>query len=222
MKQVLIWGHRGAADVPENTIQSFERALEQGADGFTLDVRQTSDGKLAVIHPSVVGTHAVNSSSYSQIRKLPKNFEVPLLEEVLVKFGKRTFLDIELKTKGFEEDAIKLISKHADLTRVMISAFDTTILSRIHELAPAIQLGFIYNRTQDEESRHNCPVDVIIPQFRLASRELIAEIHDEELRVIPWTVNETDEIERLLELGVDGLITDYPEKLSAVLGRASP
>lgn len=221
MKQVLILGHRGAADVPENTIPSFERALEQGANGVELDVRQTSDGKLVVVHPSVVGKHAVSSSTYDQIRKLPKGFEVPLLEEVLDKFGKRTFLDIEFKTTGFEEEAIKLIRKHGDPAKTLISAFEPASLSRVHELAPEFQLGFIYNRTQEEESRHNCPVDVIIPQFKLASRELIAEVHDEELRVIPWTVNEERDMERLLVLGVDGLITDHPEKLAVVVGRGS-
>ena len=62
---------------------------------------------------------------------------------------------------------------------------------------------------------------MVIPQFRLASRELITEVHDEGLKVFAWTVNEEAEIERLLDLGVDGIITDYPEKVVAVLGRNS-
>jgi glycerophosphoryl diester phosphodiesterase len=217
--QILILGHRGAADIPENTIPSFERALEQGADGLELDVRRTADGKLVVVHPPVVGKHGVSHSTYDQIRKLPKGYEVPLLEEVLQKFSKRTYLDIELKGTGFEEEAVQMIRKYVQPTNALISAFDPPTLVKLHELAPELQLGFIYNRTQDEESRHNCPVDVIIPQFKLASRELIAEVHSEELKVMPWTVNDEKEMDRLLELGVDGLITDYPEKLAAVLGR---
>ena len=89
----------------------------------------------------------------------------------------------------------------------------------MHELSPDLQLGFIYNRTQDEELRHNCPIDVLIPQFKLASRELIEEVHSEGLTVVPFTVNEVPEIKRLLQLGVDGLITDYPEKVAKVIGR---
>ena len=216
MADVLILGHRGAASLPENTVPSFEKALELGADGVELDVRQTADGKLAVVHGSVVGTRAVQASTYDQIRKLKKGFEVPLLEDVLKTFGKKTFLDIELKTPGFEEQAVEMIREHADPDKVVVSGFHPGALSKINDLFPEIQLGFIYNRTQDEELRHNCPIDVVIPQFRLASRELIEEVHDEGLRVIPWTVNEDREISRLLGLGVDGVITDYPEKVVAL------
>ena len=76
MAEVLILGHRGAASLPENTVPSFEKALELGAHGVELDVRRTGDGKLAVVHGSVVGTRAVQSSTYDQIRKLPKGFEL--------------------------------------------------------------------------------------------------------------------------------------------------
>ena len=109
-----------------------------------------------------------------------------------------------------------LIREHADPDKVLVSGFYPEALSKVKDLFPEIQLGYIYNRTQDEESRHNCPVDVVIPQFRLASRELIEEVHEEGLRVIPWTVNEDREITRLLGLGVDGFITDYPEKVVAL------
>ena len=216
MADLLILGHRGAATLPENTIPSFEKALELGADGVELDVRQTADGQLAVIHGLVVGPHSVQGSTYQKIRKLKKGFEVPLLEDVLKIFGKKTFLDIELKTPGFEEQAVDLIREHADPAKVLVTAFYPEALSKVKGLFPEIRLGYIYNRTQDEESRHNCPVDVVIPQFRLASRELIEEVHEEGLTVIPWTVNEDREITRLLGLGVDGFITDYPEKVVAL------
>ena len=217
MAKVLNFGHRGAAELPENTIPSFRKALEQGADGLELDVRKTADGKLVVIHPSVVEHHSVQSSSYEDIRKLPDGFEIPLLKDVLAKFGKKTFLDVEFKVPGFEEEAIALITKHGDPSNTMISAFDTDTLNKVHDLSPALQLGYIYNRTQDEASRHNAPIDYVIPQFRLASRELIAEVHDEELKVMAWTVNDEAEMKRLLSLGVDGIITDYPAVLANVL-----
>jgi glycerophosphoryl diester phosphodiesterase len=216
---VLILGHRGAAELPENTIPSFERALQHGAHGFELDVRQTADRKLVVVHGAVVGSKAVQSSSYDEIRDLGNGYEAPLLEEVLRKFGHSAFLDIELKTAGFEQAAIELIRAHADPERTLISAFDTDTLVKVQDLFPELQLGYIYNRTQDEEARHNCPIEVVIPQFRLASRELITGVHEEGLKVFAWTVNDESEIERLLELGVDGIITDYPEKVVAVLSR---
>ena len=128
-------------------------------------------------------------------------------------------MDIEFKTEGFEEQAVALIKRWANLSQVMISGFNTDMLNKVYELCPEVRLGFIYNRTQDEESRHNSPIDVVIPQFRLASRELLREVHEEELKVFAWTVNEESEMRRLIALGVDGMITDKPARLAAVLGR---
>lgn len=218
-KNVLILGHRGAAELPENTIPSFDKALKNGAHGFELDVRQTADHKLVVVHGSVVGSKSVQSSPYEEIRQLDNGFEVPLLEEVLKRFAKTAYLDIELKSAGFEEAAIELLRKYADPERTLISAFDTDSLAKVQDLFPELQLGYIYNRTQDEEARHNCSIEVVIPQFRLASRELITEVHDEGLKVFAWTVNDESEIERLIDLGVDGIISDYPEKVAAVVSR---
>jgi glycerophosphoryl diester phosphodiesterase len=217
--KVLILGHRGAAEIPENTIPSFEKALEHGAHGFELDVRQTADHQLVVVHGAVVGSKAVQSSQYDEVRDLGNGYEVPLLEEVLKKFANRAFLDIELKSPGFERAAVELIRSYADPEKTLISAFDTDTLAKVQDLYPELQLGYIYNRTQDEEARHNAPIEVVIPQFRLASRQLITEVHEEGLKVFAWTVNDESEIERLLELGVDGIITDYPEKVVAVLKR---
>ena len=217
MKKAWIIGHRGIAGSPENSVEGFEKALEAGVNAIELDVRQSGDGQLVVVHGPVVGDHAVQSTSYEEFRNAPDGHEVPLFEDVLKKFGKKTFLDIELKHTGFEAEAVKLIKKYTKPEKTMVSAFDTKSLDTVHELLPEIQLGFIYNRTQDEESRHNCPVDVVIPQFRLASRELIEEVHEEGLQVWAWTVNEEAEIRRLLNLGVDGLITDHPERVAAAL-----
>lgn len=217
MGKILNFGHRGAAEIAENTVPSFSKALEQGADGFELDVRKTADNQLVVVHPSVVEHRSVQASTYEEIRQLPDGLEIPLLKEVLKKFGKKTFLDIEFKIPGFEEEAVELIKKYGKPANTMISAFDTDTLNKVHELSPDLQLGYIYNRTQDEESRHNAPIDYVIPQFKLASREMIAEVHDEELKIIAWTVNDEPEMERLIALGVDGIITDYPAILAKVL-----
>ncbi len=218
MSKVKIIGHRGAADHTENTVPSFESAIAQGVNGIELDVRASGDGQLVVVHPSVVGENAVKSTAYEDFKNLPDGYEVPLFEDVLKQFGRKTFLDIELKHDGIEEAAVKLIKKYCNPGKTMVSGFDVDSLSKVHELLPALQLGYIYNRTQDEEARHNCPIDVVIPQFRLASRQMIEEVHDEGLKVWAWTVNDEAEVQRLVNLGVDGLITDFPDKVKAQLG----
>lgn len=192
---------------------SFHKALELGAHGFELDVRLTGDGKLVVVHNAVVGGHAVQTSNYADIRQLPDGYEIPLFEEVLTTFGRRAFLDIELKSPGFEQEALGLIERHCDLAQTVLSSFHPQILLKVRQLAPELPLGFIYNRTQEEEIRHNCPIEFVIPQFRLASRDLITDVHSEGLKVFAWTVNDTQEASRLMDLGIDGLISDNPEML---------
>ena len=219
MQNLTIIGHRGAKGHPENTIPSFEAALEQRADGVELDVRLSGDGQLIVVHSPVVKGLLVKATPFEQFRDLGNGYEIPLLEDVLKRFSGRTFLDIELKERGFEEQAITLIKEHADLKDIMISALNTGVLNKVHDLQPEVQLGFIYNRTQQEESRHNSPIDFVIPQFRLASRELIQDVHDEDLQVWAWTVNQESEMRRLLFLEVDGIITDEPGLLAQVLER---
>ena len=219
MSQATIIGHRGATGHPENTIPSFELALELGADGVELDVRKSGDGHLIVVHGSVVGGMSVKSTPFDDLRNLGDGYQIPLFEDVLKQISARAFLDIELKEPGYEREAIELIKEHADVSKLMISGFHTEMLNKVHDLLPEIRLGFIYNRTQDEQSRHNSPIDFVIPQFRLASRELIEEVHDEDLRVFAWTVNDESEMRRLLALGVDGIITDQPGRLAQVLGR---
>ncbi len=219
MRHVTIIGHRGAKGHPENTLPSFELAIELGADGVELDVRRSGDGHLVVVHSSVVGSLAVKSNPFAKFRELRDGYEIPLFEDVLKQLSGRTFLDIELKEPGFEEEAIELIKRHGDPSNAMISGFDTTMLNKVSELLPDIPLGYIYNRTHDEGSRHNSPIDFVIPQFRLASRQLIEEVHDEELQVFAWTVNEEAEMRRLADRGVDGIITDEPSLLAKVLGR---
>ena len=219
MQDVTIIGHRGAKGHPENTIPSFEAALEQGADGVELDVRLSGDGQLIVVHSPVVKGLLVKTTPFKKFRNLGNDYRIPLLEQVLQRFSGRTFLDIELKEVGFEQQAIEMIKQHAEIRDVMISALNTDVLNKVHEVQPDIQLGFIYNRTQQEESRHNSAIDYVIPQFRLASRELIEDVHDEDLQVFAWTVNAEREMRRLLSLGADGIITDEPGLLARVLGR---
>jgi len=219
---VLNLGHRGAAGhLPENTMPGFHKALELGADGFELDVRITADQKLVVVHGPVVGGRAVQTSTYADLQGAADGAGagIPLLEEVLETFGRRAFLDIEFKTPGFEQSAVALIEKHCDWERVLVSAFHPQTVLRARQCAADLQLGFIYNRTQDEGIRHNCPVEVVIPQFRLASRDLIAAVHAEGLKVFVWTVNNPQEASRLLEWGVDGLISDFPEMVAEMVQR---
>ena len=218
MSRVRVIGHRGAAGFPENTIAGFEEALRQGVDGIEMDVRQTLDGRLVVVHDSVVGDRSVQATSYQDLIALEQGKNIPLFEEALEKLGKRTMLDIELKLFGYEAPVVELLKQHTEPEKTLISSFEAKSLQAVHELLPGVQLGYIYNRTQDEEARHHAPIDVVIPQFRLASRELIEGVHDEGIEVWAWTVNDDAEIARLLRLGVDGLITDYPEKVIKAIG----
>ena len=176
MQRPFIIGHRGAAGQKENTVPGFEHALAQGADGFELDVRRSGDGQLVAMHSPVAGRHSVGSAPYEEFRDLGDGYSIPLFEDVLKRFARRAFLDVELKEPGFEEQALDLIQTHGDVGRTMISGFHTEMLNKVHDLLPEIQTGFIFNRTQDEEIRHNSPdrfrhsaVPPRLPQFHRGS-----------------------------------------------------
>jgi len=127
MKNFIVIGHRGApAYEPENTLKSFRRALELGADGIELDVRFTADGVPVVFHDEDLKRLfnmdvKLNSLTLHQIRGLKIDGEsIPMLEEVVREFGKRTIMFIELKEVGREEEVVRIIRENGDIEKTLI------------------------------------------------------------------------------------------------------
>lgn len=231
--------HRGASGhAPENTLAAFRVAEQLGADGFELDVQVTRDGVPVVIHDETLnrttnGRGLVIEHTLAEIRALDAGSwygrafageKIPTLAEVIAAFGGRLFLNIELKNSyldmpDLEAKTIQLIRAANIQNRVLISSFHHGSMQRFHQMAPDIPTGLLYDC---------CIVDVVAYAKRLGASAIhpyystvraaeVEEAHRNGLAVNVWTVNEPQEMQKMITLPVDAIITNTPERLRQVL-----
>jgi len=216
--QPLRLGHRGARAsryLPENTLASFTLCLEHGCDGFEFDVRRSADGHAVICHdPIFRGLRIENSSA--------RELHLPSLNEVLQHFSHCAFLDIELKVPGLEGQVLAALSEHPPKRGYVLSSFLPEVLERLQTLDPDTPLGFIFDKQNRDRQNHN-PLSHLdlgwtIPHFKLVSRELVEEVHGSGEKIMVWTVNRAEDIQRFVEWGVDAIVSDETELLGG-LGR---
>jgi glycerophosphoryl diester phosphodiesterase len=211
----LLLGHRGARaekSILENTLTSFDLALAQGCDGFEFDVRLTADGHAVVCHDATAHRLKIAESSAEKLA-------LPQLGEVLTRYQNTAFLDIELKVSGLEAIVTDLLGKHAPERGFVVSSFLPEVLQAIHELDANIPLGLICE-TQTELSRwRRLPVQYVVPHRKLVRKMLIDEIRSAGKKILVWTVNATVDMKRCSKWGVEGVISDHPNRLVHALGR---
>lgn len=210
MPRALLLGHRGLrlpGEPPENTIAAFDRALELGCDGFEFDVRRTADNHAVICHDPQYSSSDIAAACYEQVR------ELPLLDHVLARYAGRMFLDIELKVPGLEESTLAALDHYNLRSGFVISSFFPQILQQLHSLNAHVPLGFLCDR--DSALAHWCefPVDYVIPHVSLVTRDLISELHGAGKKVLVWTVNHAEDMSRLKDWNVDGIISDNPALL---------
>jgi glycerophosphoryl diester phosphodiesterase len=214
MRHPLLLGHRGLrlpGEPPENTMAAFERALELGCDGFEFDVRQTADGYAVICHDAQYSSQEIASASYAQIRQLA------LLDDVLARFAGRVFLDIELKVPGLEEALLADLERYDLGSGFVISSFFPRILQQLHSLNARVPLGFLCNRESALAHWRELKTEYVIPHFSLLTPDLISEFHRAGRKALSWTVNTTEDMSRLKDWGVDGIISDDPALLVRTL-----
>ncbi len=222
MNSVLKIGHRGArAYEPENTLRSFRRAIELGADAVELDVRKTRDNEIVVIHNADVnkttdGSGAVNELTLEEIKRFvtEKGEQVPTLEEVLDSVGKLVKLLVELKENGIEEQVIDLIRKKRLTENVIIVSFHEDTLRKVRELSDEVATGLIYVRHKNPiQAALELKAEYLLPLYRFTHSANVKKAHEKGLKVIVWTINKPEEVEEYKKKGVDGIATDRPDIL---------
>jgi glycerophosphoryl diester phosphodiesterase len=200
----LLLGHRGARSVhsiPENTLASFDRALADGCDGFEFDVRLTEDEESIVCHDPKVSGYDVARTPAKQLSQLPR------LRDILQRYHD-SFLDIELKVKGLERIMLDLFLRHKPRRGFVVSSFQPGVLKSVHALDATVPLGLICEFKNQLRLWNEIPVQYVIPRLDLSEPELIRRIKGAGKKVIVWTVNDPDNMRRLAEHGVDGIISD--------------
>ena len=219
---MLLLGHRGSLrHAPENTLESFEIALEHGCDGFELDVRLTVDRHAAVFHDPAVAGLIVSDATFGELREAASanRIHVPSLREVWTRFAKRCFLDVELKVPGLEEHVLALYAAEPPKHGMLVSSFVPEVVESLHRAAPQIPLGYICKDPAKLDRWRDLPITTAVVHFSLISAELLAEMRAAQKKIYSWTVNAEQEMRRLRDLGIDGIISDDTAHLGRVFGR---
>jgi glycerophosphoryl diester phosphodiesterase len=220
MQERVIVGHRGAAGLaPENTLLSFVTALKLGAQMIELDIHETLDGHLVCIHDGTVdrttdGTGTVSEMDLQELRQLDAGFgeKIPLLSEVLDMARGRLIVNIEIKTLGVEDSLLGLVKSREMTNDIIVSSFYHETLIAMKELNSEVKTAILIDAPKSDLITYALDLvsDAINPLFFLVSDEMVEGAHCNSIKIYPWTVNDGSQILALLNLGVDGIITDFP------------
>jgi glycerophosphoryl diester phosphodiesterase len=242
MKTPWVIAHRGASGhAPENTMTAFRTAVELGASFIETDLHVTRDGAFVAIHDDTVdrttnGSGEVADFTLEELRRadagmwFDRDFlgeRVPGLPEIL------HFADVndvifylELKypaVAGMDHALAAALTKANATARTIVISFDPATLAPLRRIDPAIMVGLLV-----EDENPNCiqqALDLgarqICPKFSLVNSKLIDEAHRADVQVVTWTVNSAEQMRLMIATGVDGIMTDFPDRLRAVIEDAS-
>jgi len=235
MAKFLRIAHRGASgSFPENTRLAFQKAIEAGADMIELDCQLSHDGHVVIFHDErlvrITGAGGfVNRMALEQLKRLDagglrkpafKGERILTLEEVVALVAGEADLCLDIKQypgspPGIELKLLFILSHYDYLGRTIFSSFDYACLRRVRELAPDARLGVIYGNGIEENPfvvAAEIKAVSLHVQKELASREFLQNSWDLGLDAFVWTVNEVREMEDFASLGVQGIMTDFPER----------
>jgi glycerophosphoryl diester phosphodiesterase len=222
-------------------LAAFEKAVELGADGIEFDVHLSADGVPVVIHDFTVdgttdGSGQVASLTLAQLKQLDagSTFDppfiderIPTLEEVLETVESRLLLNIELKTtnprdNGLEQAVITQVEQHGMEKHVLFSSFNPFSLRRAKRIAPHIPVGLLYALDLPLPLRRAwlaflVPHEARHPEHTMVDAHYVAWARRRGYQVNTWTVDDPGEMRRLINLGVDSIITNVPDVLHSIL-----
>lgn len=235
----LVIGHRGAAGhAPEHTFQSYDLAMKFGVDYIEQDLQMTSDGVLIALHdPTLDRTTdcrgAAIEMTLAEIRACAP--QVPTLREVFERYGQSANYYIETKNPdeapGMEEGLLALIDEFGlrdgavERWQVLIQSFSRDSLLKIQDMDGQLPLIQLIEKDHDSAAIQSMLADIatyavgIGPSRLSVDAALVDAVHAHGLHIHPYTVNEDAEMHRLIDLGVDGMFSDYPDRLKGILER---
>ena len=228
-----VTAHRGFSKVaPENTMPAFQAAMDCGADYIELDLQLTSDGQLVVIHDDKLdrttnGKGLVERYTYEQLKTLSAgswfskdgefdDVEIPLFSEVLELTGKDIMLNIEIKKSGdpkkTAEKAVELIEEYGIVNSCYVTSFSYPALKKVKQLNPKIKTAFIANLATATSYAQLPYIDAVSMNYLFVNQSVVNSAHHHGKRIFVWTVDRQSEMQKMMALGVDNIITDRPDK----------
>ena len=235
-----VMAHRGlSADAPENTLYAFSDAISVGADFIELDVQQTRDGVLVVMHDSnLKRTTGVNKDiwdvDYADIQNLDAgswfdpayaNARIPTLEETLQFVDKRAKLNIEIKptkhgSDTLEQDVAELITQYQYTDACYVTSFSYGSLKKVKEVNPEIRTGYLMSVAYGQFYSLKY-ADAFSLNKVFVTSQVVNAAHQQGKQIFAWTVNSMSEVRSLCNLHVDSIITDDPVMVQNVISRDS-
>lgn len=215
-------GHRGAKGyAAENTLTSFKKALALGVDGIELDIHLSKDNIPVVIHDEKVDRTTTEKGFIKDYSSFDlKKLEVPTLADVLDLINEKCFLNIEIKDKNATQYVLELLQiytvyKHWNPNLFQISSFDWTVLEFCSSSNYEMQLGVLCEDNLDNAIYFAKKINAysINPYFKLLDSENVKEMHCNGFKIFPWTVNSEEDLTFVKSLQVDGIISDFPDKI---------
>jgi glycerophosphoryl diester phosphodiesterase len=222
-----IIGHRGSPrDHRENTLPSFLRAFDVGVEAIELDVRGTADGAVVIHHdpatnsrPGESGPRAVIAdTTLSALREIPiADGPIPTLAELLAVTPGNRAVFVEVKAKGIEAAVVSVI--RAAAKQCAVHSFDHRVARRVRDVAPEIPVGILQTSYPVDPLRpmHDADARDLWQHWELIDSELVERVHADGGKVIAWTVNDGDVARRLAGWRVDGICTDVPAVMRALV-----
>ncbi|MCL6482167.1 MAG: glycerophosphodiester phosphodiesterase [Firmicutes bacterium] len=234
MTRPWVIAHRGASGhAPENTLAAFRRAVELGAQFIETDLRLTRDSHLVALHDETLdrttsGHGRVEDYTLAELRALDAGAwfapefageRIPTLAEILAFSHEHDIgFYLEIKPGGVwsrEHPLVGALRGSPVTDRLVVLCFDAQVLKAIHDLDPLLMTGLLEQHQAAGAVERALAVGArqLAPHWTLVSRELVQQAHAAGLVVVPWTVNDPAPMCTLLALGVDGIVTDYPDRL---------
>lgn len=237
-----IWGHRGASGyAPENTLEAFKLAAEMGADGVELDVQLTKDGEIVVVHDERIdrvsdGKGSVADYTLQELKQFNFNkthpeyapvCRIPTLKEVLECLQDTDLIiNIELKTginfyEGIEKKVVELVRKMGVESRVLYSSFNHSSVLKVKEYQADAKLAFLYSHelAKAAEYAKMNGIHAVNPSVTCTLyEEEMKECQKNNIGINVWTVNSEADMKRLIDMGVDAIITNYPDVAKKIRG----
>ncbi len=229
----LVIAHRGASgERPENTMSAYRLAIAQRADMIEIDLHRTRDGAIPITHDETLahlgGRGEIADATAAEVRALDAGGgeRVPLLEEVLDEFGSQISFNLELKVSsrgpypGLEAAALAEVEKRGLLARTLFSSFHDRVLAELRAQSPRARLALLISRRSAEgwaARARSLRAEALNPELAQVTPELVRAAHGEGLALYVFTVDARDAMRRMIDLGVDGLFTNYPERLRRIV-----
>lgn len=225
MRRVLRIGHRGAAGhAPENTLAAIQKGIALGVDFVEVDVRHTADGMLVVLHDETVnrttnGKGRVDGLSLREVKKFNagNGEHIPTLGEVLKVAAGRAGLMLELKVKGVAEQTVETVREAGFKDPVIYASFLHNELTHVRAIDPEASLMMLFGGLSRASVARAIKYGSVYVGLRYdkATRRLVDAFHRANLLVWVYTANSPGDIQHALSVGVDGVISNFPERIAS-------